>query len=287
MKYIERDGRKREETSSQDRLLSFLYGHVWTRALLRLFVVPAVSKAGGHIMDSRLSVLFIKPFVKKNGIDLSCYEKKTFRSYNDFFTRRIRPELRPVAREPEALISPCDGKLSIYRIGERTRFCIKHTTYSVTALLQSKKLAERFEGGYAVVIRLTVDDYHRYCYVAQGEVSAPVRIPGVLHTVNPVANDVYPIYKMNAREYCVLHTERAGDILMMEVGALFVGKIRNYPVNGPVKKGQEKGMFEFGGSTVVLLLQKDRVKPDEDLLRNTDEGFETIIKLGEKIGTVQ
>lgn len=287
MKYTDRDGNKREETSSQDRLLSFLYGHAWTRALLRLFVVPAVSKAGGYFMDSRLSALLIKPFVRRNGIDLSCYEKQKFRSYNDFFTRKIRPELRKAAEDEKALISPCDGKISVYPIGEKTRFCIKHTNYSVTALLQSKKLAERFEGGYAAVIRLTVDDYHRYCYVADGSKSEQVRIAGVLHTVNPVANDVYPIYKMNAREYCILHTEHAGDILMMEVGALFVGKIHNYPVEAPVKKGQEKGRFEFGGSTVVMLLQKGRVIPDADLLKNTAEGYETIVKLGEKIGTIQ
>ena len=110
-------------------------------------------------------------------------------------------------------------------------------------------------------------------------------LPGVFHTVNPAANDVYPIYKENAREYCLLKTERFGTILMMEVGAMMVGKISNLQKKtATVKKGQEKGNFEFGGSTVILLLQPGKVRIDYDLLDNTEEGYETIVKMGERIG---
>ena len=149
------------------------------------------------------------------------------------------------------------------------------------------KLARHYMGGWAVVIRLTVDDYHRYCYVADGEKTYQRRIPGIFHTVNPIANDICPIYKMNSREYCLVKNEKLGTVLMMEVGALMVGKIRNYKKERcQVKRGEEKGRFEFGGSTVVLLLEPDKVLPDSDLIRNTLQGAETIVKMGERIGGV-
>ena len=93
------------------------------------------------------------------------------------------------------------------------------------------------------MIRLTVDDYHRYCYVADGEKTYQRRIPGIFHTVNPIANDICPIYKMNSREYCLVKNEKLGTVLMMEVGALMVGKIWNYKKERcQVKRGEEKGI---------------------------------------------
>lgn len=100
-----------------------------------------------------------------------------------------------------------------------------------------------------------------------------------------MANDACPIYKMNAREYCLLKTETLGTVLMMEVGALMVGKIKNHEQrNCRVCRGTEKGMFEFGGSTVILMTEPGKVQPDEDLIRNTEAGYETLVKLGEQVG---
>ena len=130
-----------------------------------------------------------------------------------------------------------------------------------------------------------MDDYHRYCYVADGEKSKNVVLPGVFHTVNPAANDALPIYKENAREYTLLKTEKFGTILMMEVGAMMVGKITNHKKgSGPVKKGEEKGYFEFGGSTVIMLLQHGKVRLDYDLIENSENDYETIVRMGERIG---
>ena len=113
-----------------------------------------------------------------------------------------------------------------------------------------------------------------------------VHIPGKFHTVNPIANDYFPIYKENTREYSTLHSKHFGDIVMMEVGALLVGKIVNLHEKAEVKRGQEKGYFQFGGSTVVLLTKANMVKVDEDILKNSTEDIETIVKYGEKIGTL-
>ena len=121
--------------------------------------------------------------------------------------------------------------------------------------------------------------------MADGTVGPSVRIPGALHTVNPIANDHIPIYKENAREYCTLETREFGEITVMEVGALLVGKIVNHPAGPQVKRGEEKGFFRFGGSTVILLFKAGSLQPDADLLTNSRDGFETVVKYGEKIGT--
>ena len=119
--------------------------------------------------------------------------------------------------------------------------------------------------------------------MADGEKDENVFIQGVLHTVNPIANDFYPIYKENSREYTTLHTNSFGDITIMEVGALLVGKIVNHHGKASVKRGQEKGYFQFGGSTVVLLVEKDKIILDKDIEENSLANIETIVKFGEKV----
>ena len=280
----DRSGRVIQPSSSQDRMLAALYGSVWGRMLLRPLVSPLVSKVAGAFLSSRLSVGLIRPFIRKNGIDMEPFEKTVYRSYNEFFSRKIRPEMRPIEQDPRCLIAPCDSKLTVLPISGECVFTLKHTLYTVASLLKNEELAAQYEGGYVLIFRLTVDDYHRYCYMANGEKTANTRIPGVLHTVNPIANDVYPIYKENSREYTTLHTEAFGDLLIMEVGALLVGKIVNHHQAAKVFRGQEKGYFQFGGSTVVVLLQKNAAVIDEDLLANSLEGVETVVKMGEVIG---
>ena len=283
--YITRDGTKIDGTTGQDHLLEVIYGHALTRMLLRPFLSPAVSDICGKFLSTRLSRRIIPSFVKKNHIDLGIYEKQEYDSYNAFFTRKIKAEQRPINDQKNVLISPSDGKVTAYPITQKGRFWIKHTQYSVAQLLKDERLAERYMGGWIYVIRLTVDDYHRYCYVADGRKSRQRKIRGVLHTVNPVANDYYPIYKMNSREYCLLKTKELGTILLMEVGALMVGKISNHEEDSAqVKRGDEKGMFEFGGSTIVVMTEPGMAEPDKDIIHNTKAQAETLVKMGEPIG---
>lgn len=101
--------------------------------------------------------------------------------------------------EPEHFVSPCDGKVSVSKLDEKSVFQIKHTRYTAERLLRNRKLAKAYAGGYLWVFRLSVEDYHRYIYIDRGVESESVRIPGVFHTVNPVANDVFPVYKENTR----------------------------------------------------------------------------------------
>ena len=280
----DRNGNITEEHTLQDALLERLYGTMAGRLLLKPLVTPMVSRLGGRLLDSRISVLLIGPFIRKNFIDMSDYEKRSYRSYNDFFQWRLRPGVRRIDMTPDHLISPCDARLSVYSLDEEFAFTVKHTFYTVETLLKNRRLADRFCGGFAWIFRLCVDDYHRYIYIDNGKASPPRHIPGVFHTVNPIANDRYPIYKENTREYTLLRSKNFGTVLQMEVGALLVGKIENYIPTAPVVRGQEKGSFAFGGSTVILLTQKGKVRPDPDLLENTLQGIETRVLLGESIG---
>ena len=279
-----RDGVVTETTDFQERLLSALYGNVLGRLLLKPLTAPVVSKAAGALLSTKASRVLIKPFIRSNGIDMSQFQPVEYGSYNEFFSREIRPEARTVDRDPRHLISPCDSKLTVLPVTRDGRFRLKQTEYTLESLLRNRALAKEYEGGTLLIFRLCVEDYHRYCYVADGEKEENVFLPGVLHTVNPIANDYYPVYKENAREYTIIHTEAFGDILVMEVGALLVGKIVNHHGKASVRRGQEKGFFRFGGSTVVLALKKDTAVIDPDLLENTREGYETVVKFGEKIG---
>lgn len=186
---------------------------------------------------------------------------------------------------PELLCSPCDSKLTVYKIDEKSKYEIKGTKYSFESLTRSSKLANYYNGGYMLVFRLCVDDYHRYAYVDNGKLGPIRRIDGVYHTVNPVAIEAgYDIYKENTRECSVLHSENFGKILQIEVGALMVGRIVNNDEKCNVSRGQEKGRFEFGGSTVILAFSKDSIKIKDEIINNSKEDYETIVKMGYVIG---
>lgn len=285
MKQKLRNGTLMEMEDAQDKLIGRLYGSAFGRILLKPLTAPCLSRLAGRFLSSRLSCVFIKPFIRNNHIDMALFEPVTYRSYNDFFSRKIRPEVRPVDMDKAYFISPCDSKLTALPITPDCFFTLKHTPYTVASLLRDEQLAAEYAGGMALIFRLTVDDYHRYGYPADGRKEANVRIPGVLHTVNPIANDHFPIYKENSREYCVLHTDDFGDLVMMEVGALLVGRIvNNHPDACEVQRGKEKGYFQFGGSTVVVLVKEGMVQLDEDILANSAQGIETVVKYGERIG---
>lgn len=284
MEYRTRDGQSIRENDSQDAFLERLYGTRLGRTCVKLLIHPALSELGGRLLSTRLSCFMIRPFIRKNHIDMTQYEQVNYTSYNDFFTRKVRKNMRLFDRNPNHLVSPCDGKLMVYPVSEEGILSIKHTPYTVQSLLRDGNLAQHYIGGTALVFRLTVDDYHRFFYIDSGRKSSNRTISGVYHTVNPVANDVYPIYKENHREYSLLASDHFGTILMMEVGALMVGRIVNHHEACRAERGMEKGYFEFGGSTIVLLFEPDTIQVDEDILVNTREGIETVVKAGEKIG---
>ena len=284
MIWRDRNGNLVPGDDGQDRFLEWMYGTRPGRLLVKLMIRPGVSRAAGWLLDRRVSALAVRPFIRKNHICMDDFEQRRFRSFNDFFTRRVLPGKRPVDDAPAHLIAPCDSKLTVYDIRPDSRFRVKGTEYTLEGLLQSKELAETFLGGTLLLFRLTVGDYHRYAYIDSGFVTGSTRISGVFHTVNPAAASRCPIYRENTREYSLLESQQFGTVLQMEVGAAMVGRIVNAPGSRNVRRGEEKGRFEFGGSTVIVLLQKGRAILDADLLRNTAQDAETVVRLGERIG---
>lgn len=284
MKVVDRLGNEQTNGESQNNLLRKLYGTFLGRCALKILVCKFVSNLGGFYMNSSLSKRRIQPFIESNQIDMSQFEKRDFTSYNDFFTRKILPGKRPYSSDDNVLISPADAKLTAYPIDEKCRVVIKDTSYSLAELLDDQDLASEYLNGYWLVFRLTVDDYHRYSYIDDGKIINDKMIKGKFHTVNPIANDYYPIYKQNTRCYTVIESKNFGKMVQMEVGAMMVGRIVNHHKE-KCHRGEEKGYFEFGGSTVIILLKENQAVIDADILKNTINNKETVVKLGETIGT--
>lgn len=245
-------------------LLRFLYRTVPGRVLLAFLVRPWISRMAGAFLSSPMSRCAIPRFIKNNGISLDGIEvpQGGFPSFNAFFTRKRKvPGFEPAGGN---LISPCDALLTYQPIQKDVLFEVKRSVYTLNDLLADPELARSFEGGSAFIFRLTPAHYHRYCYCADGEILASRSLKGVLHCVRPVALASVPVFVRNSREYRVIRTERFGLVVQMEVGALFVGKMANRQeeIGSKVRAGEEKGYFEFGGSTIILLVQKNAAQFD-------------------------
>ncbi|MCR5727823.1 MAG: phosphatidylserine decarboxylase [Lachnospiraceae bacterium] len=284
MKYRDRDGKEYNISTNQDRFLRFLYTNRLGRSLLKIMISEKVTNLIEWYMNTRISTLKIDGFIKENHIRISDYEKKFYKSYNEFFTRKIKKNKRPVDMRENILVSPSDGKVTVYPISDRLIVNIKNIDYSVKSLLLDREMSEEMEGGWLYVIRLTVDNYHRYSYPDSGYQYENYYIPGVFHTVNPVALENTSVFAQNCRAYTIIDSDHFGRLIQMEVGAMGVGRIVNHKESDFVNKGEEKGYFEFGGSTICLFVTKDGARPDEDIIKNTEEGCETLVKLGEHIG---
>ena len=265
-------------------LLEFLYHNGVGRLILKFFSSRMVSAFVGGFLDSPFSKLLIKPFVKRYGISLEDYTSTKYRCFNDFFCRKIRKEMRPIDRNPEALIAPCDGFLSAYEVKGNLVIPVKQSRLSLRTLLGGDGIYREYEGGVCLIFRLCVNHYHRYCYVDSGVKGENRFIKGRLHTVRPMALETLPVFAENCREYTVINTENFGRVVQMEVGAMLVGRILNYHGKQQVRRGQEKGRFLYGGSTVIVLLEKGAAKLPDSIFRATEAGLEVPVKLGERIG---
>ena len=263
--------------------LRFLYHTPLGRLLLKPLCARPLSRLCGRFLDSTLSKPLIAPFVRKNGIRLEDFFSDNFRCFNDCFSRRIRPELRPVDPSPDALVAPCDGLLSVYPIQKDMVIPAKQSRYTINDLLGGDPAAARFEGGTCLVFRLCVNHYHRYCYPDGGRPLRSGFIPGELHTVRPIALEQLPVFVRNCREYALLETDHLGTVAQIEVGAMLVGKIANQPAPEHFERGDEKGMFLYGGSTVILLIEPGRLRIPEAAFALSAEEREIPVCMGERI----
>lgn len=272
-----------EEIEYQKQLLKFLYQTQIGRILLKTFIArPWFSKLRGAYQRSVFSKKDILPFIDKYQIDIDKeYAKSHYKNFNDFF---IRTKILDVNYKENDLISPADSKMQIFDITPDLILQVKKSSYNIKDLLQDETMAAQYSGGKCVVFRLSVDDYHRYHFVDNGQIVYNKKIKGELHTVRPVS-EKYNVFTRNAREVTIINTEHLGQIAYIEVGALLVGKINNHD-KVECKKYEEKGYFEFGGSTIILLLNKN-IKFDSDIIEANNLGYEVKVCAGEPIGQIE
>lgn len=284
MKIYNRKTKTYEEISQYGGgLLDILYNHWGGRLLLKVVIHPLFSGIYGWYNSSPLSKGRIASFVEKYGISLSDYEKQEYKSFNEFFTRSIKSGKRTVDMRSESLVAPADSKLSVYSIGKDKLIKVKGVKYTLSELVGGRVDTVAFQGGKCLVFRLTMDDYHRYIFTDGGRVLKRYFLKGKLHTVSSVSKE-HKVYRENSRVVNVLDTEHFGQMICIEVGALLVGRIVNHPIK-TFRRGMEKGYFELGGSTIILLLQPDCIKLDEDITEVCNAGVEAKVQMGEKIGS--
>ena len=268
-----------------NKSLYFLYRTIPGRVILKVAISKPVSKLGGLYMNSPFSKYKIKRFIKKNKINMDDYPKIKYKSFNQFFVREIMDGKRPFKGKKTDLLSPADSKVTAYTIDENTVLNVKNSKYTIAEIIKNKKIAEEYKNGLCLVFRLSVDDYHHYHFIDDGTILEHHKIRGVLHTVNPITYKSHKVFSENAREYAILDTKTFGKVVQIEVGALMVGKIKNIPGIENFKRGDEKGYFCFGGSTVIMLFKENTIKLDDDIVKNSKENIETKVKLGEHIGS--
>ena len=340
-------GRLIQEEEYGQKAIYFLYHHFLGRLLLKMiFARPYFSFLRGLYYNSFLSKKEIAPFVEKYGLSKELLKKK-YQSFGAFFSRKEAVYLREAGKENtkengEAWKEKIQGKLPFYasasgkalayKIDEEGRIIlppgvqkegagkkenfhflpleIKGNFYYIEKILKAP-CPEFLKGGTLLVFRLSLPDYHRYIFPAEGKLLRRKKIKGRLDSVRKEAAH-FKAFSENKREVSLLELTGMGKILHVEVGAMLVGHIHNhmgsklFSDKGAQNKrknlgektyksdrryqqafrftaGEEKGYFSLGGSTIVEMLS-EKIVIDEDLFENTNKGLETKLEIGERIG---
>lgn len=291
VKFYNRETKEYEtEQIAGDTYLNWTYSSPVGMRLLELIIKKKLfSKLYGYYCDSKRSQKKIASFIKNFNIDMSHSEKslERFESFNDFFTRKLVKAARPINNILKTLISPGDGRLLAYENIDLNKLVqIKGYTYSLNKLIDEPNIVSKFSEGTCLILRLCPTDYHRFHFIDNGTCEDSKKIKGDYYSVNPIALKKVPeLFCKNKREWSIFHSNNFGDVLHIEVGATCVGSIiQTYAPGNTVKKGDEKGYFKFGGSTTILFFQKGKVKIDDDIIEQTNKGYETKVLMGERIG---
>lgn len=271
--------------------LALCYSTSWGRFLTDvLWSRVFVSRCYGRPFFWSWSRRCIDAFVRQNRVPMDDVEVPPggFASFNDFFIRRLKPGARPLPTAPDALIAPADSRLKAIALNARSILDIKGHRLTLDTLVGGAGVARRFSNGTCLQFRLAPCDYHRFGYICDG-LQGPVHdVPGKLYSVSPLALAFLPtIWGRNFRQWCVIESQAFGSILQIEVGATGVGSIvQHMPGGGPCERGGEKGYFQLGGSTVLIVVQPGCIELDPDIAECSDRGIETLVRYGEKIGRV-
>lgn len=281
-------GMEETEKVYGESFIHAVYGTAAGRQLAkRLLTKPWISRAYGAFQNSALSRGKIKSFCRDYEINLQEFQPGPFRNFNDFFIRRFQPGARPFRRETDLLPAFAEARyLGFAAIDPKQLFPVKGKFLSVPALMDSYERCQPFLGGPCLIARLCPVDYHRFHFPDDGKILDRRFIhTGILHSVNPTALKEAPeIFCANEREVSILETAHFGKLAMIEVGALMVGKIVQSHPGVSFRRGEEKGYFLFGGSTVIVFGEKGAWKPSADILTHTQARREVFVRLGDEVG---
>ena len=288
---------KRLETEQVygEALVQWVYKNTLGQFAANAFLAkPGVSRLVGFLQSTSFSRKQIKPFIEKFRIPMQEFEETNYQSFNEFFIRKFKKEARPFTMDQNEMSAPAEGRYFAYeRVMPHQTLPVKGHALQARSLLADEEMAKPFQDGPVLLVRLCPTDYHRFHFPDTGRVLLSKRITGNLHSVNPVALRYKDdIFITNERQVTLLQTENFGQIAYIEVGALCVGKIvQSHPSvsepsrNGIFKRGDEKGYFLFGGSTVIILGQKGMWIPDSDLIEQTQKNRESLVFLGQRVAT--
>lgn len=277
--------------------LSLMYGNSTGARVFAFFFLPLLarlpflSRFYGFMQRRPQSKKKVKPFIATFGVDATEFADpvESFRSFDEFFIRKLKLEVRPIDGHADRAVLPADGRYLVCpKINRASGFYVKGQKFDLEAFLSDDALARRFHEGSMVIARLCPTDYHRFHFPVAGHASQARLIHGDLYSVNPMAlRKRLSILCENKRMMTEIQTKRFGHVLMMEIGATCVGTIhQTYFPDRHVEKGEEKGYFSFGGSSIVLLFEKHRISFDEDLVRNSFNHIETKGLFGTSLGSV-
>ncbi len=285
-----RTGRVETEQVFGEGWLRFAYENPVGRLSVWLIARRAVfSKWFGRRMSKPESALRVVPFITQYNLDVDEFAKSPFdyKTFNDFFYRALKPDARPIAGGDDVAVLPADGRHLVFpNIDAAEGFYVKGAKFTVRELLDDEELASRFAGGAMVISRLCPVDYHRFHFPVAGAPRESRLVQGWLYSVSPIALRRRIRYLVeNKREVTVVDGSPFGPVAMIEVGATNVGSIRQSFVPGrPVAKGDEKGLFAFGGSCVITLFTRGSIRFDDDLVAQSREQRETYARMGERLG---
>jgi phosphatidylserine decarboxylase len=251
---------------------------------------PAYDWLIAAYQDTRLSARKIEPFIEKHNINMSEFEPGPYRTYAEFFERSFRPGVRNFPTDAGSMGAFAEARYFAWdKLLPRQEFPIKGHSLNAEHLLGSVDRARPFEGGPVILARLAPVDYHHLHYPDDGLTIDRHRLGKRLWTVNSNALRNQPdILFRNERDIQILETKNFGRLGFVEIGALSVGRIvQVHPHERPFIRGEQKSIFRFGGSAVVLFGEPGAWRPSEDLLQKTSEGIETLVRLGDEIASVE
>lgn len=247
---------------------------------------PLYDRLLAAYQNTRWSARQIEPFIRKYHIDMNEFEPVKYRSFAEFFERRFRPGVRKFPSAPGEMGAFAEARYFGWdRVEAGQQFPVKGHSLRAEHILGNAERAQPFAGGPVLLARLAPVDYHHVHYPDDGTTLDHDWVRGRLWTVNWHALLSKPdILFVNQRQINILQTRNFGRLAFVEVGALSVGRIvQVHPLDAPFQRGEEKSVFRFGGSAIVVFGEPGAWRPHEDVLAHSKEGIETLVRLGEPV----